>query len=115
MAFTRNVFAAATLLAAFAAQAQDGAPPAGPGGDPAQRAARMAERFKAADTDHDGKLTKAEAEAGMPMLARNWDKIDTQKTGSVTLEQLTAVMSQMRGMGGPRGQGGERAQQQQQQ
>lgn len=59
---------------------------------PEQRAQRMADRFKAADTNHDGKLTLDEAKAGMPMLARNFDQIDTAHTGSVTLEQLSAYM-----------------------
>ncbi|MFX1767421.1 EF-hand domain-containing protein [Paraburkholderia sp. A1RI-2L] len=30
-------------------------------------------RFEAADTNHDGKLTPAEAQAGMPLVARNFD------------------------------------------
>lgn len=59
---------------------------------PEQRAQRMADRFKAADTDHDGKLSLDEAKAGMPMLARNFDQIDTAHTGSVTMEQLSAYM-----------------------
>lgn len=59
---------------------------------PEQRAQRMADRFKAADTNHDGKLSLDEAKAGMPMLARNFDQIDTAHTGSVTMEQLTAYM-----------------------
>jgi Ca2+-binding EF-hand superfamily protein len=59
-------------------------------------AERMAERFKAADTDHDGKLTLEEAKAGMPMVARNFDKIDTGHTGGVTLEQIAASARQMR-------------------
>jgi hypothetical protein len=64
---------------------------------PEQRAQRMAERFKAADTNHDGKLSLEEAKAGMPMVARNFDKIDTAHTGSVTPEQLAAFAQQQRG------------------
>lgn len=59
---------------------------------PEQRAQRMADRFKAADTNHDGKLSLDEAKAGMPMLARNFDQIDTAHTGGVTMEQLSAYM-----------------------
>jgi Ca2+-binding EF-hand superfamily protein len=57
---------------------------------PEQRAQRMAERFKAADTNHDGKLTLDEAKAGMPMVARNFDQIDAAHGGSVTMEQIAA-------------------------
>lgn len=77
------------VLAAFAltampvhAQAQGG-----------KAAQKLEERFAAADKDHDGKLTKAEAEAGMPRLAKHFDEVDTQKTGSVTLEQVKQYMA----------------------
>lgn len=54
------------------------------------KAERLAARFKAADTNHDGELTLDEAKAGMPLVARNFDKIDTAHTGSITLEQIAA-------------------------
>ncbi|MNS72391.1 EF hand [compost metagenome] len=50
--------------------------------------AAFAEKFKAADTDNDGKLTRQEAEAGMPEVAKNFDKIDRKKTGYVTQKQV---------------------------
>lgn len=48
------------------------------------------ERFKAADTDGDGRLSKAEAEQGMPMLAKRFDALDTDKDGALTSEELAA-------------------------
>jgi hypothetical protein len=51
---------------------------------------KLTERFNAADADHDGKLTLAEAQSGMPRVAQNFDAIDTQKKGYVTLEQVEA-------------------------
>lgn len=48
------------------------------------------ERFKAADKDHDGKLTLAEAKAGMPRIAKGFDKIDKDKKGFLTVEQIKA-------------------------
>jgi Ca2+-binding EF-hand superfamily protein len=56
---------------------------------------KLEERFKAADKDGDGKLTKAEAEAGMPRLAKNFDRIDTDHKGYITLDQLKAAMASM--------------------
>jgi len=46
--------------------------------------------FKAADTNADDKLTLAEAQAkpGMPKVAANFDAIDTDKKGYVTLAQV---------------------------
>ncbi len=48
------------------------------------------ERFKAADKDHDGKLTLAEAKAGMPRIAKGFDKIDKDKKGFLTVDQIKA-------------------------
>jgi len=45
-------------------------------------------RFSAADVDHDGKLTRSEAQAGMPRVAGYFDAIDTGHRGYVTLAQI---------------------------
>lgn len=56
--------------------------------------AQMAEqRFKAADKDGDGKLTRDEAKAGMPRVYSSFDKIDTGKLGYVTIDQIKAAMA----------------------
>jgi EF hand len=52
--------------------------------------AKITERFAAADTNHDGKLTREEAEANMPMVARNFDQIDKTHKGYVTLDDIQA-------------------------
>ena len=49
------------------------------------------ERFAAADKNQDGKLTLKEAQAGMPRVARNFDKIDTQHKGYVTVAEIEAM------------------------
>lgn len=48
-------------------------------------------KFKAADNDGDGKLTREEAKAGMPLIARNFDKLDAEKKNYLTLEQVQAA------------------------
>lgn len=48
-------------------------------------------RFKAADKNGDGKLTLEEAQAGMPRVAMAWDKIDVDKKGYITLEQVLII------------------------
>ncbi len=52
--------------------------------------AKFIEKFNAADANHDGKLTREEADAGMPNVAKDFDKIDTKKSGSVTQKQIGA-------------------------
>lgn len=48
-------------------------------------------KFAAADKNWDGKLTLEEAQQGMPRVAANFDKIDTEKRGYVTLDQIKAA------------------------
>ncbi|ANH76141.1 EF-hand domain-containing protein [Ralstonia insidiosa] len=59
--------------------------------------AKIAERFKAADTNHDGKLTREEAKEGMPRVYENFDKIDIRKRGYVTQRQIGAYWSKVSG------------------
>ena len=53
--------------------------------------ARGQERFKKADANGDGSLTREEARNGMRMVARHFDQIDANKDGVVTLEELQAA------------------------
>ncbi|SAK51775.1 hypothetical protein AWB75_01638 [Caballeronia catudaia] len=53
---------------------------------------QLQSRFASANTTHDGKLTREQASAGMPMVAKHFDEIDTQKNGFVTLPQIEAFM-----------------------
>ncbi len=48
-------------------------------------------RFAAADANHDGQLTLAEAKAGMPRVAVNFDKIDADHSGTVSLQEIKAL------------------------
>jgi Ca2+-binding EF-hand superfamily protein len=52
--------------------------------------AEISERFKAADVNHDGKLTREEAKAGMPEVFKHFDEIDARKRGYVTERQIGA-------------------------
>ncbi|MEI8108293.1 MAG: EF-hand domain-containing protein [Verrucomicrobiota bacterium] len=55
--------------------------------------AEMTANFAKADKNGDGKLTEAEAKAGMPRIARAFSKIDTQKTGTITLPEILAFVA----------------------
>ncbi len=55
----------------------------------------MNERWKAADKDGDGALTKAEVDAAkMTRLSRDFDKLDKNKDGKLTQEEVRAGMMQ---------------------
>jgi hypothetical protein len=47
--------------------------------------------FKKADKDNDGTLDRKEAKA-MPRVAKNFDAIDTDKDGTVSLEEVHTYM-----------------------
>ena len=55
------------------------------------RDGQITERFAAADTDHNGQLTLAEAKAGMPRVAANFAKIDADQSGTVTVAEIEAL------------------------
>lgn len=65
------------------------------GGVRAERAVQqMQARFASANTTRDGKLTREQAAAGMPMVASHFDEIDVQRNGYVTLPQIEGFARQ---------------------
>ena len=57
----------------------------------------MDERFAAANTTHDGKLTLEQANAGhLRAVARDYAVIDKSKKGYVTLDEIKAHQSEQR-------------------
>lgn len=75
----------------------------GPGAGNGRHGAGMQERLKAADTNADGLLSLAEAQASLPGLAVNFATIDTNSDGNVSLAELQAW--RLARAGGQRGQG----------
>jgi len=65
----------------------------------AQREQRRAEHWKKLDTDADGKISKAEAQANAPRLLEHFDQIDANGDGFVTPEELAAAHRHHRGHG----------------
>ena len=58
---------------------------------------RMAARFAAANTTHDGRLTLAQAkDAKMPAVVRNFAAIDKDQKGYVTVDEVRAYRAQRR-------------------
>jgi hypothetical protein len=73
------------------------APTPAPSAQPHARASSFVERFKAANTTGDGQLTLAQAEAGnLKVIAQNFDAIDSQHKGYVTLDDIRAYRQKMR-------------------
>ena len=52
--------------------------------------ARAAERFRHADANGNGAISRAEAEKHAPRLAKKFDRIDSDRNGSLTQEELRA-------------------------
>lgn len=82
MTLISAVLGLASLTISFSSAAQD-----------SEKVKQLEEKFKAADKNADGKLTLDEAKDGMPRVAKAFDKIDTQKNGYITLDQIKAVMN----------------------
>jgi Ca2+-binding EF-hand superfamily protein len=58
----------------------------------------MAEKFKAADRNGNGSLDQEEAKA-LPHVAKNFDRLDTSRDGSVSQAELADGMKSMHGKG----------------
>jgi Ca2+-binding EF-hand superfamily protein len=61
-----------------------------------QMAAEMQKRFAAADRNGDGRLTKDEAQAGMPYVYKHFDEIDKTRQGSISLAEIAAFAREQR-------------------
>ncbi|MBI4189982.1 MAG: EF-hand domain-containing protein [Betaproteobacteria bacterium] len=57
----------------------------------AERRAYAERRFKKADSDGNGAISRGEAEKGMPRLARHFDRIDANKDGQLSVAELQAA------------------------
>ena len=77
-------------IAALALPALVLAQPSGAESGTQGKGQKFAERFKKADTNGDGKLTKDEANGKMPRVYENFDAIDKNKKGYVTLQEIMA-------------------------
>lgn len=53
-------------------------------------------RLKAADTNGDGLISKAEAQAALPYLYKHFDEIDTNHDGQISPDELQAARQKMR-------------------
>ena len=85
----------ATLLtfagAVIAVDATTGAPPA-PQAAMSAGTPTPAERFEALDTDADGSISRAEAEAS-PALRERFDSADTDRSGGLSEAEYLALLS----------------------
>jgi Ca2+-binding EF-hand superfamily protein len=57
----------------------------------------MIERFQQADSNKDGRLTKAEANGKMPRLHANFEKVDSDGDGYVTQQDIESYMTTIAG------------------
>lgn len=57
----------------------------------------LQKRFEAADANKDGKLTREEAQAKMPRIYQNFDAIDTNHSGAITLVDIETFLMSKKG------------------
>ncbi|MDR5762333.1 EF-hand domain-containing protein [Caballeronia sp. LZ035] len=86
------VAACLVCVASAPAFAQTATQPMGASPHVERALGQLQTRFSNANTTRDGKLTREQAASGMPMVAKHFDEIDTQKNGFVTLPQIEAFM-----------------------
>ena len=64
-------------------------------GAPGGHGGPMGERLKAADTNGDGLISRAEA-AALPMIAKHFDEIDANRDGQISADELRAFHEKRR-------------------
>lgn len=57
----------------------------------AERQARFEQRFKTADADGNGLISREEAQKAMPRLVRRFERIDTNKDGQISKDEIAAA------------------------
>lgn len=102
-----NVYSAFVLSALVAGSAFAQGNPAAPGQEKKQAKSTAEERakweahFKKADTDGDGGLSKAELDKSgakaFPNVKKNFDAMDTNKDGKVTIAERDAFVNAQKG------------------
>lgn len=55
------------------------------------------ERLRAADVNDDGFIDKAEADAKLPRIAKNFDKLDADDDGRLSPDELRAMAAKFAG------------------
>jgi Ca2+-binding EF-hand superfamily protein len=55
------------------------------------------ERLQAADANQDGFIDKTEADAKLPRVAKNFDKLDSNRDGRLSPEEFKAMVSKFAG------------------
>lgn len=61
-----------------------------------QHAEQLRERWTQADANHDGMLSREEAQQGMPKLAQHFDQLDRNGDGQLTADELRAAVQALR-------------------
>jgi hypothetical protein len=102
MSRSRNLLLASIILAGSALQ--PGTAQTNPTPERQGQVRAFVERFRTANTTHDGKLTRQQAEAAnMTGIVRAFPEIDAQHKGFITLEDIRAFAEKRRAAAEPAG------------
>ncbi len=83
------------LLLTLCAMGVAGAAHAGDGSR-REGAEKLRQKFAAADANQDGLLDRAEAQGGMPRVAKHFDEIDADHDGKLSQSEIVAWVAKMR-------------------
>jgi Ca2+-binding EF-hand superfamily protein len=65
-------------------------------GEKPKKIEKFTEKFDAADSDHDGFLSRDEATKSMPRIAKNFDAIDTNHDGKLSPQEIAQFLAAKR-------------------
>ena len=102
MKFTALATALGLGLAATLCMAADPAPATPQATDAPKAHKGAAARFKEIDTNGDGKISRDEANAKAPRLAKRFDEIDTNKDGFITPDEMKAARARHQAQSAPK-------------
>jgi hypothetical protein len=67
----------------------------------AQRQAQMQQRWNQLDANHDGKISREEAQQGAPKLAEHFDRLDANGDGQITPQEMRTARRAHKGERAP--------------
>ncbi len=61
-----------------------------------ERLEQATERFRTADGNHDGQISRAEANASLPRMAKRFDQLDANGDGQLSAEEFRQAVERAR-------------------
>jgi Ca2+-binding EF-hand superfamily protein len=96
MSATHSKFVLISALLAMVCISGAYAQDAATSGEKPKRIEKFTEKFDAADSNHDGFLTREEAAKSMPRVAKHFDAIDADHDGKLSPQEIAQFLAAKR-------------------